>query len=114
MSESSWNLTGVDPDARDRAVEEAARRGVSLADYLTDIVLQNALAEQVAERSEAEALCWKRAEPGPPTPGQSFAIRHQIKTLERHLGASVTSLDGALSALDDTSLVDLGGPSRRA
>src|SRR5262249_24830650 len=42
------------------------------------------------------------------TPGKNFAIRHQIKTLERHLGSSVSSLDGALNALD-TSLVDLGG-----
>jgi hypothetical protein len=156
MSETSWNLTGVDPDARDRAVEEAARRGVSLGDYLTDIVLQNALAEQMRSqgevfaeeaepltdmalqnaiaakvrsegflgesepfadmmlesalaeptRSQSEGLL-EAAEPAP-TPGQSFAIRHQIKTLERHLGSSVASLDGALNALD-TSLVGLGG-----
>jgi hypothetical protein len=38
----------------------------------------------------------------------SFPIGHQIKALEWHLGSSVTSLDGALSALD-ASLLDLGG-----
>src|SRR5690349_7137838 len=99
MSESSWVLRGVDAAARERAAEEAARRGVSLADYLTDIVLQKTLAEQ------AQAAAGERFEdiaPEPLPPGQSFAIRHQIKTLERHLGASVTSLDGALSALDGT------------
>jgi len=95
MSESSWVLKGVDAAARERAVAEAARRGVSLADYLTDVVLQNALAGQ-ALGSGAEAA------PDLLPPGQSFAIRHQIKSLERHLGASVTSLDGALSALDGT------------
>jgi hypothetical protein len=97
MSESSWVLKGVDDDARERAVEEAAHRGISLADYLTDVVLQRALAEQAlapdAGRPEETA-------PDLLPPGQSFAIRHQIKTLERHLGASVTSLDGALNALD--------------
>src|SRR5690348_16973173 len=110
MSESSWNLTGVDRAARDRAVKEAARRGVSLADYLTNIVLQNALADEVRTQGylgEATpltdiALQSPLSEPAPnqsvgfpdpaettPTPGQSFAIRHQIKTLERHFGSSV-------------------------
>jgi hypothetical protein len=105
MSESSWVLKGVDADARGRAVREAARRGISLADYLTDIVLQNALAEQ-ALTPDAGRL--DEAAPALLAPGQSFAIRHQIKTLERHLGSSVTSLDGALSALDG-SLHDVTG-----
>src|SRR5690349_5739004 len=104
MSESSWVLRGVDAAARERAAEEAERRGVSLADYLTDVVLQNALAEQ----TQAPAGDREDVAPEPLPPGQSFAIRHQIKTLERHLGASVTSLDGALSALDGT-LSDVTG-----
>ncbi|MBI3439229.1 MAG: hypothetical protein HY054_11385 [Proteobacteria bacterium] len=103
MSESSWILRGVDDDARERAVEEAARRGISLSDYLTDIVLQNASAEQTHQRPTAPA---EDGEPSPLTMGDKFAIRHQIKALERRLGSSVTSLDGALNALD-TSVFDL-------
>lgn len=106
MSESSWVLKGVDGAARERAVEEAARRGMSLGDYLTDIVLQNALAEQM--RDQGAALMEDAEPPAPPPIGENFAIRHQIKALERRLGSSVTSLDGALNALD-TSLFDLTG-----
>ncbi|MFZ2030367.1 MAG: hypothetical protein WAU68_08685 [Vitreimonas sp.] len=105
MTENSWVLKGVDVAARERAVEEAASRGISLGDYLTDIVLQNALAEQMREQGSA------LLDDGgltPPPIGENFAIRHQIKALERRLGSSVTSLDGALNALD-TSLFDLTG-----
>ena len=93
MSKSTWDVMGVDPAARDRAVKEAARRGVPLANYLSDILLEKALADamplQATLVEDAEAAL---------TPGKTFAIRHQIKALERHLGSSVTSLDGALSA----------------
>lgn len=105
MSENTWVLKGVDAAARERAVEEAARRGVPLSDYLTDIVLQNALAEQMREQG---AGLVEDTEATPPPIGENFAIRHQIKALERRLGSSVTSLDGALNALD-TSLFDLTG-----
>src|SRR4029078_12226598 len=75
------------------------------ADYLTDVVLQNALAEQ-ALVSDTGRL--DEAAPALLPPGQGFAIRHQIKTLERHLGSSVTSLDGALNALDGSLHVVTG------
>lgn len=104
MTKSTWDVRGVDPAARDRAVKEAARRGVPLASYLSDVLLQKALAEQTQLHAMAPV---EDVEPAL-TPGKSFAIRHQIKALERHLGSSVTSLDGALSALD-SSLGDLSG-----
>ena len=40
MSDSAWELKGVDPETRQQAVKEAQRLGVSLADYLTNKVLQ--------------------------------------------------------------------------
>ncbi|MGD9980528.1 MAG: hypothetical protein AB7H66_10530 [Hyphomonadaceae bacterium] len=99
MSDSAWVLKGVDPETRERAVEEAQRLGLSLADYVTDMVLKSALSEQVgamAAASEIEA---------PPEPSD-FGVRHRFRTLERRLESSVGSLDGALSALD-TALFDV-------
>src|SRR5690242_15746788 len=96
MSKSTWDVMGVDPAARDRAVKEAARRGVPLASYLGDILMQKALADDTQKQATAPV---EDAEPALAS-AKSFAIRHQIKALERHLGSSVTSLDGALSALD--------------
>jgi localization factor PodJL len=98
MSDTAWVLKGVDPQTRDRAVEEAQRRGVSLADYLTDAVLKNALAEQLgALAGDVEPIA---AEPS------DFGVRHRFRTLERRLEGSVGSLESALHALD-TSLFDV-------
>ena len=106
MIENSWLLNGVDPAARQRAVEEAARRGVSLGDYLTDIVLQNALAQHV--RGQDAAFAEEAAPALSPTTGDNFAVRHQIKALEVRLGSTVTRLNGAQEAFD-SSLFDLAG-----
>jgi hypothetical protein len=106
MTENSWVLKGVEPAARQRAVEEAERRGVSLADYLTDIVLQNALAEQVREQGAA-LLGETEDAASPVVEGRSeFAVRQRLKALERRLSTSIASLDSALHALDG-SAVDL-------
>lgn len=103
MSETAWVLKGVDPAARQQAIDEAARRGVSLADHLTDIVLQNALAEQLQGQGTAFlAESDTETDIRVPTeePGAAFAIRHRLKGLEKRLSASVGSIDGALHALD--------------
>lgn len=99
MSDSAWVLKGVDPETRDRAVEEAQRLGVSLADYLTDMVLKSALTEQVGVIAAV-------AEPTPPLEPSDFGVRHRFKTLERRLEGSVGSLESALHALD-SSLFDV-------
>jgi hypothetical protein len=106
MSEHSWVLKGIDPAARQHAVEEAARRGVPLGDYLTDIVLQNALAEQMRENGATLLKEFDGVPPASAQPGDGFAARRRVKDLERRLGTSATRLDGALNALD-TWLSDL-------
>ena len=54
MSDSAWVLKGIDPETRARAVEEAERLGVSLADYLTDQVLRAAITDQVVSGTPEE------------------------------------------------------------
>lgn len=109
MSDSSWVLKGVDPETRQKAVEEAERLGVSLADYLTDIVLRSALTEQIAAMAaeDAEIAPETEAFTSPSSP-DAFAVRQRIKSLERRLGAAVGGLDGAIRTLD-TALVDITG-----
>ncbi len=99
MSDTSWVLKGVDPETRDRAVGEAQRLGVSLADYVTDMVLKSAISEQVGALA-ADIEPPLAAEPS------DFGVRHRFRTLERRLESSVSSLDGALHALD-SSLFDV-------
>jgi hypothetical protein len=102
MSEQVWDLAEIDPDTRAQAEEEAARLGLSLADYLTDMLLRSTLAEQLAQPgATGEAL----PPPELPVP-EPFALRHRLKSLERRLGTAVGSLDGAVQALD-ASLFDI-------
>ncbi|PZO48518.1 MAG: hypothetical protein DCF16_16185, partial [Alphaproteobacteria bacterium] len=106
MSEtSSWVLKGIDPSIRERAVEEAARLGVSVSDYLTDVVVKNALLDQLNGRTEAEpthaygddAPIIAPLGDGP----ESYAVRHRLRGLERRLNAAVHTLDDSM--LDLTS-----------
>lgn len=110
MSENSWVLRGVEPEARQRAEEEAARLGMSVADYLADMVVRQAVIDQLAAVSENEQT---HADPEaalifapPPESPEGFAVRQRLKTLERRLSTAVGSLDGAVHALD-TSLFDI-------
>jgi hypothetical protein len=73
--------------------------GVSLAYYVTDMVLKSAISEQVGALAAD-------IEPPPAAEPSDFGVRHRFRTLERRLESSVSSLDGALHALD-SSLFDV-------
>jgi hypothetical protein len=101
MSEmSSWVLKGIDPALRDRAAEDAARLGVSLADYLTDVVLRSALVEQMSGQPEEEPAQYSpHGAPiiAPQGDGpESYAVRHRLRGLERRLNAAVHTLDDSM------------------
>jgi localization factor PodJL len=105
MSDNGWVLKGVDPETRERAEAEAQRRGVSLGDYLTDIMLQRAVIEQLAADAPP-------AEDHSPTvivpPSQeNFAVRHRLASLERRFGVAIGGLDNAIHGLDG-ALFNLG------
>lgn len=110
MSDSSWVLKGVEPEVREKAVAEAARLGVSVSDYLTDMLVRSALLDQVNALSEAEPAPSATADAmnfaPPPESPEGFAVRHRLKSLERRLGATAGSLDGAIQAVD-SSVFDL-------
>lgn len=91
MDDTSWVLRGVAPETRDQAVEEARRRGMSLADYVTDVVLKSALAEQISALT---------VEPGSTAELGGFGARLRFQALERRLESSVCGLEGTLHALD--------------
>jgi hypothetical protein len=92
MSDSAWVLKGIDPETRDRAVQEAGRLGVSLSDYLTDMVLRAAITDQVVGTQPEEPVA--------PQDGMESGTRHRFRTLERRLEHSLTSLDSAQRTLD--------------
>lgn len=110
MSDASWVLKGVDAETRQRAVEEAERRGVSVADYLTDVLLQGALTAQLqlqtgepdaGSAAEADGRDL-RAFAQPIVPQENFAVRHRLEALERRVGLAVGGLDSAIHSLDSS------------
>ncbi|MBX9745880.1 MAG: hypothetical protein K2X34_03195, partial [Hyphomonadaceae bacterium] len=108
MSEtSSWVLKGVDPSLRERAVEEAARLGVNLGDYLTDVVLKNALLDQMNGLFEAEFTHPATGDAPFVAPlgdgSETYAVRHRLRGLERRLNGAVHTLDDSM--LDLTNRV---------
>jgi uncharacterized protein YdcH (DUF465 family) len=101
MSENSWVLRGVDPETRQQAVAEAERRGMTLADYLTEILLTGG-ADDVAAPDAAYGAETAEDFSFSPPPEPNFATRHRIEALERRLGLSVGGLDSAVHALDSS------------
>lgn len=102
MSEQTWVLKGVDAQSREQAVEEAARRGMSLSDYLTDVVLRTALAEQVATLAPPI----EEIAPAETSAPEAFALRQRLKALERRINTAVSSVDGAMQTMD-AALIDI-------
>jgi hypothetical protein len=100
MIDQSWDLNGVDALSRERALEEAERRGVSLADYLTEIMLQ---AAQEAPQPSIELT------PIAPAPSRTDGLefRHRLESLDRRLSAGVGGVEAALHAVD-ASVGELG------
>ena len=112
MSDNSWVLRGIDSEARQKAEEEAARLGVSVADFLTDLVVRRAVLDQLANASEADETRSEREEAAifapAPESSEGFAVRQRLKTLERRLSNAVGSIDGVIHGLD-TSIFDITG-----
>ena len=110
MSDNSWVLRGVDSEARQRAEDEAARLGLSVGDFLTDLVVRRAVLDQLSAISGAEQTQFDGAEavifaPSPESP-EGFAVRQRLRALERRLSTAVGSLDGVIHGLD-TSIFDI-------
>jgi hypothetical protein len=103
MSEKSWTLRGVDEQTRSHVVAEAALRGVSVAEYLNELLLERAVLDELASAPAAEEPVGAAPIVAPPigeTP--NFAMRHRVEALERRMGLSVGGLDSAIHALDSS------------
>ncbi len=98
MIDQSWDLTGVDATSRERALEEAERRGVTLADFLTEIMVQAAQQEPAVARDPLTQA---------PSRTEGLELRHRVEALDRRLGVSVGSVEAALYAVD-ASVSELG------
>lgn len=103
MQEKSWVLRGVDAETRQRIEAEAESRGVPVADYLTDVLLQRALVEQFAAAAAAEPAPAIETQPrAAAQPTENFAFRHRVEALERRVSLAVGGLDSAVHALDSS------------
>jgi uncharacterized phage infection (PIP) family protein YhgE len=91
----------VDASVRDKAAVEAERLGMSLGDYLTEVVVRSALAEHLNAHVEADPTQQRGeddlvfTDDGP----ESYTVRRRLQGLERRVHTSVQGLDSALGDL---------------
>lgn len=98
MTDETSMAAELDDDAMARVAEAAARAGVSVSDYLADIVLHGLL--QQPALSEPEAVEMAHAAPS----SDNFSVRHRLGSIEKRLGLALGSMDTAVHGLD-TSLL---------
>jgi len=102
MSEASWDLTGIDAGARERALAEAQQRGVDVSEFLTEVLLRKVISEARVDETPA-------AEPPPEPivaePNVNYALRHRLDAVERKLSQAVGGIDGAMQDLDKALFV---------
>lgn len=103
MSDTSGTIVGVEPALLARAESEAARLGLALPDYLSQVLLRGALAEQVGAQLGAFAET-PEADAAGEHPG--LAVKHRLEALERRFKHASSGLDDAVQALDG-SLAEL-------
>lgn len=101
MDGNAWYLREIDPETRRRADEEAALRGLSLGDYLTEILLAGARANGDSAVAPEEP-----AGPAPPVVAGPDAAgladpgaRRRLDLLQRRVGSTVGRLGATVGAL---------------
>ncbi|GAM97446.1 DNA double-strand break repair Rad50 ATPase [alpha proteobacterium U9-1i] len=123
MNEDAWDA--LDPEVRAQAAAAAEARGVSLDDYLTELLLEQAF-DTMDRPIEPEALAAPpevrpSAQPAQPASaheapyalprrkqGEDVTIAHRLDALERRIATAVSSLDHAINAVDG-SVLSLAG-----
>lgn len=99
MSEKSWVLQGVDPETQRLAVAEAERLGVSVSDFLTE-VLRGTDAPAADEIAPENAPPAEQLFAAPPRTRENFAFRHRLDALERRITLATGGLETAVHSMD--------------
>jgi hypothetical protein len=86
MSGNSWILHGVGAETRRHVIDAAEQMGVSVADYLTSVLLTSDLPSSEPRASEKAP--------------QNEALKQRLEDLEGRIGFSAGNLDAAVQALD--------------
>lgn len=102
MNETAWD--SLDPEIRAQVAPAAAAQGVSLNDYLTELLLEQALETML--QGEPETVAPKATSFVPPIgkSRETFAVRHRLDAQDRRIAIAVGSLDNAINAVDGSVL----------
>lgn len=103
MNDNAWN--GLDPEIRAQAAAAAAELGVSLDQYLTELLLEQALETMLQEPDAAETPAEVPRTPAPigKSP-ETFVIRRRLDALDRRIALAVSNLDSAINTVDGSVL----------
>lgn len=115
MTEAAWFLDDIDPETRQQAIEGAKSRGLTLEQYIEELLDPSAprhraapSAHEVPEVGTQSARSLpKTTETRAPTPpaawgAEGLALKHKLEALERRVSHAVSSLDSAVGTLDSS------------
>lgn len=100
----AWLVTGVDAETRRRTAASAERLGLSLADYITEIILESgASAPPQPGRLQPDRGAAEK-------PLENLEVRRQLELLRQELKLSAPGFHDAATALDSPNATDpIGG-----
>lgn len=99
MSGKAWVLKGIDADQRQQIRAEAAKEGLSVAEYLS-----RALQRRMQESEDAPETIDAQFEPAdaPSADDERPSTRHRLDGMERRIEMAVAGLDDALRSIDNS------------
>lgn len=96
----AWLVTGVDAETRRRTAASAARLGLSLADYITEIILESgASAPPQPGRLQPDRGAAEK-------PLENLEVRSQLELLRQELKLSAPGFHDAATALDSPNAIE--------
>lgn len=103
MSAQSWSVKGIDPKIREAAREAAARRGMTLAEYLNQAIAETGQPASPRARPSRlaveEEFDWES-----PRQTDAAKLAQRVESIERRTQLAFTGLDRAVTALDRSVL----------
>ncbi|MBY0563380.1 MAG: hypothetical protein K2P58_04255 [Hyphomonadaceae bacterium] len=104
MSAQSWSVKGIDPKIREAAREAAARKGMTLVEFLNQAIAETGAPPSARARASRLALDddgdWDSSSARP----SDAKLAQRVESIERRTQLAFTGLDRAVTAIDRSVL----------
>jgi len=108
MTGQPWSVKGIDPKAREAAKDLARRSGMTLGEWLNQVILEDGLSDDpvmppeasVNRRSALARAPFRRAEPAPHTRDEILRVSETLDTLASRIEAAESRTAQVVGGVD--------------